>query len=214
MTFPPDPPNPWTTRSTKVLHDTPWTRLEENDVIRPDGQDGTYWVTRFHNRAVGIIPFEVRDGVPGLWLVGQTRYALDQYSWELPEGGVPTNEDMADAARRELQEETGLRADHLVHLFDIHTSNSVTDEWGQVFLATGLTQGEPAPEGTEDIQSLFVSLDDALAAIEAGRITDAITIAGVYRLALMWRDGTLMGSANDKDHSAEERWSVSAGSTD
>ena len=191
MTFPSDPPNPWTTRGTTVLHDNPWTRLEENDVIRPDGQDGTYWVVRFYNRACGIVPFEVRDGVPGVWLVGQTRYSLDQYSWELPEGGVPPGEDVEAAARRELKEETGLTADHFVRLFDVHTSNSVTDEWGRVFLATGLHHGEPELEGTEDIQSLFVSLNDALSAIERGRITDALTVAGLYRIALMWRDGSL-----------------------
>ena len=197
MTFPADPPDPWTTRGTKVLVENPWTRLEQNDVIRPDGQDGTYWVTRFKNRAVGIVPFEVRDGVPGVWLVGQTRYTLGQYSWELPEGGVPVYEEMEAAARRELQEETGLTADHWTHLFDVHTSNSVTDEWGQVFLATGLHQGEASPEGTEDISRLFVALDDALAAIESGRITDALTVAGLYRVALMWRAGELGLSGTD-----------------
>ena len=200
MTFPPSPPNPWKTRSTRVVHENPWSRVEENDVIRPDGQDGTYWVTRFHNRACGIVPFEVRDGVPGVWLVGQTRYSLDQYSWELPEGGVPPGEDVEAAARRELKEETGLSADALTSLFDVHTSNSVTDEWGRVFLATGLTSGEASPEGTEDIQSLYVPLDAALDAINEGRITDAMTVAGLYRIALMWREGTL--SATGTDHSA------------
>lgn len=200
MTFPPSPPNPWKTRSMRVVHENPWTRVEENDVIRPDGQDGTYWVTRFYNRACGIVPFEVRDGVPGVWLVGQTRYTLDQYSWELPEGGVPPSEDMEAAARRELQEETGFTAESLIPLFDLHTSNSVTDEWGRVYLATGLTAGEASPEGTEDIQSLFVPLDAAIDAIAAGKITDAMTVAGLYRIALMWREGALAGS--DRDHSA------------
>jgi 8-oxo-dGTP pyrophosphatase MutT (NUDIX family) len=176
-----------------VLHDNPWTQLSEHDVIRPDGQPGTYWVTHFHNRACGIVPFEVRDGVPGVWMVGQTRYALGQYSWELPEGGVPESEDMEAAARRELKEETGLSADRLTPLFDMHTSNSVTDEWARVYLATGLTHGEAAPEGTEDITRMFVPLADALAAINAGRITDSITVAALFRVELMRVNGKLPG---------------------
>lgn len=191
--FPKDPPNPWATKSSQVLHDNPWLRLDSHEVIGPDGKDYTYYVTHFHNRACGVVPYEVRDGVPGVWLVGQTRYALDCYSWELPEGGVPRGEDIAVAARRELKEEAGIEAKTLIWLFDLHTSNSLTDEWGQVFLATGLTHGDAELEGTEDITALFVPLDDALRAIAEGRITDAITIAGLYRTELMRLSGDLDG---------------------
>lgn len=189
--FPKDPPNPWVTKSTTPLHDNPWLRLDAHDVIGPDGKDYTYYVTHFHNRACGVVPYEVRDGVPGIWLVGQTRYALERYSWELPEGGVPYDEEIADAARRELKEEAGIEAKTLTWILDLHTSNSSTDEWGQVFLATGLTHGEPELEGTEDITNLFVPMTDALAAIAEGRITDAITVAGVYHTELMRLSGTL-----------------------
>lgn len=189
--FPSDPPNPWVTKNSTVLHDNPWLRLDAHAVIGPDGKDYTYYVTHFHNRACGVVPYEVRDGVAGVWLVGQTRYALDQYSWELPEGGVPDGEDVVDAARRELKEEAGIEAERLIHLMDIHTSNSLTDEWGQIFVATGLTHGEADLEGTEDITRLFVPIADALAAIDQGRITDIITIAGLLRVELMRRDGKL-----------------------
>ena len=189
--FPADPPNPWVTKSSKVLHDNPWQRLDAHEVIGPDGKDYTYYVTHFHNRACGVVPYEVCNGMPGVWLVGQTRFALDQYSWELPEGGVPGDEDIREAARRELKEEAGIEAETLTHLFDIHTSNSLTDEWGQVFLATGLSHGEPELEGTEDITRLFVPLSDALQAIAEGRITDAITVAGLYRVELMRLSGEL-----------------------
>lgn len=195
--FPKDPPNPWQIKSSEVLHDNPWSRLDAHDVIGPDGKDYTYHVTHFHNRACGVVPYEVRGGVPGVWLVGQTRFALNRYSWELPEGGVPEGEDVADAARRELKEEAGIEADTLTWLFDIHTSNSVTDEWGQVFLATGLTHGEPELEGTEDITALFVPLTEALDAISSGRITDAITVAGLYRTALMQHSGALVAYSAD-----------------
>jgi len=189
--FPDDPPNPWTTKSSAVLHDNPWLRLDAHEVIGPDGQDYTYYLTHFHNRACGVVPYEVRGGVPGVWLVGQTRYALDRYSWELPEGGVPRGEEIADAARRELKEEAGIEAEQLTWLMDLHTSNSLTDEWGQVFLATGLSHGEQELEGTEDITRLFVPLADALEAIANGRITDAITVAGLYRTELMRLAGAL-----------------------
>lgn len=187
MPFPPDPPLAWTTLSTQIVHRTPFIEIEQNDVIRPDGTEGDYTLTRFVNRAVGVVPYE--NG--GVWLVGQSRFALGQYSWEIPEGGVPKDENMEAAARRELKEETGITAERLTHLFDIHTSNSCTDEWGQVFLATGLSHGEMELEGTEDIQRLFVSLDEALGAIERGRITDAITIAALYKVALMRAAGEL-----------------------
>ncbi|MEM7727722.1 MAG: NUDIX hydrolase [Pseudomonadota bacterium] len=197
MPFPPDPPNPWTTLRTRCVNDNPWTRLEENAVLRPDGAPGTYWVTRFANRACGVVPYEVRGGVPGVWLVGQTRYALDAYSWEVPEGGVPPGEDMRAAARRELREETGISAERMVRLFDVHTSNSVTDEWGRVFLATGLSHGVPAPEGTEDITAMFVPMADALEAVDRGRITDAITVAGLLRVELLRLSGRLPAAADE-----------------
>lgn len=153
----------------------------------PDGSDGVYGVVRFKNRAVGVIPYQ--DGQ--IWMVGQTRYALDAYSWEIPEGGVPKGEDMAEAARRELKEETGLSARTLTHLFDVHTSNSITDEWGRIYLATDLTEGETEPDPSEDISELKLTVQDAVTHIEAGRITDCMTIAAVYKLRLMQLQGEL-----------------------
>lgn len=189
--FPPDPPNPWRINDTQIVHESDWLRLDLHEVTRPDGSDGPYGVVHFKNRAVGIVPYEVRDGVPGVWMVGQTRFALGAYSWEIPEGGVPDGEALEAAARRELKEETGLQADRLIRLLDIHTSNSVTDEWGRVYLAAGLTQGEAAPDTTEDITCLFVPLADLLDAIDSGRITDGLSVAGLLKLELMRRSGAL-----------------------
>jgi len=169
------------------VYENPWMRVEANPVFLPDGSDGVYGVVRFKNRAVGVIPYQ--DGQ--IWMVGQTRYVLDQYSWEIPEGGVPIGEDMVEAARRELKEETGLRAETLTHLFDIHTSNSLTDEWGQIYLATGLTEGETELEASEDISQLKLTVEDAIAHIEAGRITDCMTIAAIYKLRLLQLSGEL-----------------------
>ena len=185
--FPPSPPNPWRVKATRDIYQTDFLRIERNDVVAPDGSEIEYTLARFRNRAVGVVPYE--NG--GVWMVGQSRFPLGQYSWELPEGGVPPHEDMEDAARRELKEETGITAERLVRLFDIHTSNSCTDEWGQAFLATGLTHGEMEPEGTEDLTRHWVSLDDLLAAIDRGEVTDGITIAAVYKVALMRARGVL-----------------------
>ncbi len=185
--FPPDPPNPWRVKSTRDVYTTKFLRIERNDVIAPDGSEIEYTLARFVNRAVGVVPYEKG----GIWMVGQTRFPLDQYSWELPEGGVPPGEDMIEAARRELKEETGITAGKLTHLFDIHTSNSCTDEWGQAFLATDLTHGEMELEGTEDITRHWVSMPDLLAAIDAGQVTDGITLAAVFRVEMMRLRGEL-----------------------
>lgn len=191
MIFPTDPPNPWIIRNTCIAHESDWIRLDLHDVIRPDGSEGDYGVVHFKNRAVGIIPFEVRDGVPGVWMVGQTRFALNAYSWEIPEGGVPEGEEMRDAALRELEEEAGVKAGRLDWLLDLHTSNSVTDEWGQVYLATDLSPGQAAPEGSEDITVQFTPLSDLLEAIDTGRITDAMSVAALLKLERDIRSGAL-----------------------
>lgn len=187
MTFPDDPPNPWISHKSVSLFENDWLTLERNDVTRPDGSEGDYTLVRFRNRAVGVVPYEAG----GVWMVGQTRFALNQYSWEIPEGGVPAGEDMLEAAKRELKEETGLTARQYVHLLDLHTSNSVTDEWGQIYLATDLTKGASEPEPSEDITCLFVTLDEALQAIDDGRVTDAMTVAALYKVAMMRERGEL-----------------------
>lgn len=189
-TFPsPAPNNPWITQKTKTIFQTDWISVEDSQVINPAGQKCNYGVVRFKNRAVGIIPYEAGY----IWMVGQTRYALNHYSWEIPEGGAPilANETMEAAGRRELAEETGLRAKNFTPLFEVHLSNSVTDEWGQVFLATRLSQGQSKLEDTEDISVLKISLEDAYKAIEKGIITDSLTVTAIYKLKLMKALGEL-----------------------
>jgi 8-oxo-dGTP pyrophosphatase MutT (NUDIX family) len=126
-------------------------------------------------------------------LVGQHRYTIDTYSWEIPEGGVPFDEDPLEGAKRELAEETGYRAAAWRELFPIHTSNSVTDEWGVLYVASGLTAGEPDPEGSERIDLRWVTLDEAIAMIDGGGITDAISQIGLLRTALQRAVGDTEG---------------------
>src|SRR4051812_44410028 len=133
-----DRTNPWTTLERRTVYENPWISVREDRVIRPDGSPGIYGVVHFRNRAVGVLPVE-DDG--SVWLVGQHRYPLEGYSWEIPEGGTTEGETPEACARRELREETGLSAGQLELISDAHLSNSVSDELAHVYRATGLIRG-------------------------------------------------------------------------
>ena len=175
--------SPWRRRSRTVVYENAWLSVLHDEVDRPDGQPGIYGVIHFQNHAVAIVAIDDQDRVA---LVGQWRYALDAYSWELPEGGVPPGETPLEGARRELREETGLRAERWREIARIAVSNSVTDELGTIFLATGLEQGEAVPDGTEDLRMRWVPFADALAMIDDGQISDLLTVAALERV---WRLG-------------------------
>ena len=157
-----------------------------DEVIRPDGSPGVYGVVHFANLAAGVLVIDDRDQV---LLVGQHRYPLDEYSWEIPEGGVPAGETGVDGARRELREETGVEAADWRELARVHLSNSVSDELAVLFLASGLTHGIATPDATEDLAIRWLPFDEVLAMTLDGRITDAMTVIAVERLALLRRMG-------------------------
>jgi 8-oxo-dGTP pyrophosphatase MutT (NUDIX family) len=177
----PQPVGPWRRRSRRLAYSNPWLEVFHDEVDRPDGGPGIYGVVHFRTRAVGVVAVG-DDG--RILLVGQHRYTLDEYSWEIPEGGVEDPEPLLDGARRELREETGYAAAEWRQLCRISVSNSVTDERGGIFLATGLQAGEAAPEATEDLTVRWATLAEVLAEIDAGAIHDVITVAGVSRYAL------------------------------
>jgi 8-oxo-dGTP pyrophosphatase MutT (NUDIX family) len=166
----------WKKLSSRVAWENDWMSVREDEVINPGGGKNLYGHVHFKNRAVAILPLD-EDG--NTWLVGQHRYTLDAWSWELPMGGAPLDEDMLIAAQRELREETGLTAKDWTELMRLHTSNSITDELGAVFVARDLTPGETALEETEDIQVRKIPLDEAVAMVERGEITDAISVAAL-----------------------------------
>jgi 8-oxo-dGDP phosphatase len=172
--------NPWQKLSSREIYSNPWITLIEDQIINPGGSPGIYGKVLFKNVAIGIIPL---DSGLNTWLVGQYRYPLDEYSWEIPMGGGPKGKSILDSAQRELKEETGLIAESWTELMKIHTSNSVTDETGYVFLARELQEGIPEFEETERLEIKKLPLEKAIKMVMDGMITDSISVAGLLRTA-------------------------------
>ncbi|MBC7546078.1 MAG: NUDIX hydrolase [Candidatus Sericytochromatia bacterium] len=172
--------NPWQTLSTRRVYDNPWIGVREDQVLRPDGEPGIYGVVEFKNLAIGIVPVD-ENGYT--WLVGQYRYTMDEYTWEIPAGGCPPGETPLETAVRELAEEVGLTATRWTSLGPVQLSNSCTAERGEIFLAEGLTMGESAPEGSEVLQIEKIPLQRALDMAHDGRIADGVSIIGLWRAA-------------------------------
>lgn len=168
---------PWQRLSRREVYSNPWIRLTHEDVVTPGGTRGIYGKIHFKSRAIGIVPLDENNNTV---LVGQYRYTLDEYSWEIPMGGGPLNEDPLLSAQRELREETGMHADEWHRLFKLHTSNSVTDEEGYVFMARRLRKGIQELGNTEsDLVTKELPLAEAVKMISRGEITDVISIAGL-----------------------------------
>jgi 8-oxo-dGTP pyrophosphatase MutT (NUDIX family) len=177
--------NPWTRLERTVAYQNPWIVVYHDQVLRPDGQPGIYGLVHFRNLAVAVVALDDQDQV---LLVGQYRYTLDCYSWEIPEGGAPRGEEPVAAAQRELLEETGYSAQRWQEILRVHTSNSVSDEEGICFLAQDLQEGTACPEGTEQLVVRWVSFPEALAMIRQGQITDGLSIAALQQVALLRLD--------------------------
>ena len=168
--------NKWITHQSKEVYDNPWIKVVHDDVTTPTGTSGIYGTVLFKNKAIGIIPID-REG--NTWLVGQYRYPLKEYSWEIPMGGGPHNEEPLQTAQKELKEETGIEAKKWTNLMKIHTSNSVTNEVGFIFLAEELTYGETSFDETEDLTIKKLPFTEAYQMVLDNKITDAISVSGI-----------------------------------
>jgi 8-oxo-dGTP pyrophosphatase MutT (NUDIX family) len=178
--------NPWTTLKSEVRYESPWITVTQHDVLNPAGKPGIYGMVHFKNLAIGVIPLDENQNT---WLVGQWRFPLDQYSWEIPEGGGPHDSAPLDSARRELKEETGLIAKKYTEICRMHLSNSVSDELAIIFVAQGLEMSESEPEETEDLQVKKVPFSEACRMVMAGEITDSMSVAGILKTKLMLEKG-------------------------
>ena len=170
--------NPWRVLASAVKYQNPWISVREDRVLNPSGGTGIYGVVTMKNKAIGIVPVDAEGNT---WLVGQYRYPLNEYSLEIPMGGGPVELDVLESAQRELREETGLLAARWTRIARLHTSNSVTDEEGFVFLAEDLTPGETEPEETEALRLWKLPLAEAVQMALDDRITDGISVAGLLK---------------------------------
>src|ERR1700754_4955036 len=173
--------NPWTILSERAVYDNKWIGVTEYDVLNPSGGKGIYGKVRFKNLAIGALPLD-EEGYT--WLVGQYRFPLEQYSWEIPEGGGDPAVPPEESAQRELLEETGLVAKEWTHLLDLHLSNSVSDERAVIFLARGLQQGEAMPEETEQLVVRRLPFEEAYQMVDKGLITDSMSVAAILKVKL------------------------------
>ncbi|HEY9003880.1 MAG TPA: NUDIX hydrolase [Mucilaginibacter sp.] len=180
--------NPWQITSEKVVYDNPWIGVTEYKVINPSGNPGIYGKVHFKGFAMGIVPL---DEDMNTYLVGQYRFVLNQYSWEIPEGGGAFDVDPLESAKRELLEETGLKASRWTEIQRMHLSNSVTDELSIIYLAQDLQQFEPEPEDTEQLVIKKVPFDEVYRMVCGGEITDSVTVGAILKIKLMLLEGRI-----------------------
>lgn len=172
--------NPWKILSADTRYENPWIKVVHHEVTDIAGNPGIYGTVHFKNTAIGIIPL---DRELNTWLVGQYRFPLQDYSWEIPEGGGEATATTLDSAKRELREETGITAASWEKILDMHLSNSVSDEKAVIYLAQDLEFGEAEPEDCEELVIRKVPFTEALRMALDGEITDSITVAGLLAAA-------------------------------
>lgn len=172
--------NPWETLSSKLLHATPWIKVYEHHVINPAGKPDIYTTVNFNNVAVGIIALNDSDEIV---LVGQYRFPVQHYSWEIPEGGGARDELPLVSAQRELQEETGFIAQNWELLAEMDVSNSVSNEHAYIYLATDLQKGDANPDEAELLEVITIPFEKAFDWAMTGKIQDSISLVGILKLA-------------------------------
>ncbi|MCO5231093.1 MAG: NUDIX hydrolase [Chitinophagales bacterium] len=174
--------NPWKTLKKTQVYDNPWITLTHEDVLIPNGNPGIYGKVHFKNIAVGIIPIDEEDNT---WLVGQYRYTIDEYSWEIPEGGALIPQDPLEAAQKELSEEVGLGAHQWELIAKLHNSNSVTDETAYIYVARDLYPLEGKLDETEIIERKKIPIQTAINMALNGEITDSMSIVALLKYHIL-----------------------------
>ncbi|GAB4144989.1 MAG: NUDIX hydrolase [Bacteroidia bacterium] len=185
---PPLKENPWKTLQSEKVYESPWISVTKHDVINPGGSPGTYSVVHFKHLAIGILPL---DEYNNTWLIGQYRYPINQYTWEIPEGGGKHGVDPLDSAKRELMEESGITAKTWIKIQEMHLSNSASDEFCILYIAKDLSFGDAQPEEDEQLQIAKVPFDEVYQMVCDGRITDSLSVTAILKAKLMMMEGKL-----------------------
>lgn len=180
--------NPWITNTSEKVYESPWIKVTKHDVLNPAGNPATYSVVHFKGLAIGVLPL---DNELNTWLVGQWRYPINEYSWEIPEGGGALNVEPVESAKRELKEETGIIAKNYQEIMRMHLSNSATDELAIVYIATDLTFEESEPEESEILQVKKIPFSEAYNWAMNGKITDGISVAAILKTKILLDQGLL-----------------------
>ncbi|HNA34418.1 MAG TPA: NUDIX hydrolase, partial [Flavobacteriales bacterium] len=165
-----------------------WIRVTHHDILDPSGQQGIYGTIHFKNLAIGAIPL---DDDLNTWIVGQYRYPIEAYSWEIPEGGGDRNIAPLASAQRELREEAGIEAAHWQEILRMDLSNSASDEHAILYVARGLTLHPPRPDHDEELELRKLPFEELYQMVLRGDVRDSLTVAGVMRVKLMLLDGSL-----------------------
>ena len=183
-----DEENPWTKKSERIIYDNPWIIVREHQVVDPSGKDTIYGVVSAKHLAIGIIPL---DEEYNTWLVGQYRYPLDKYSWEIVEGGGKFDIDPVESAKRELKEETGLTAKLYTKILEMQTSNCISDEIAIIYVAKGIAEGIPSPDDDEKLKVVKVPFEEAYKMVIQGRIQDSLSVGGILKAHLLIKEGII-----------------------
>lgn len=180
--------NPWTILSQKEIHSTPWIKVTQFDVLNPAGTPSQYSTVNFQNLAIGILPLDENYNT---WLVGQWRFPVGGYSWEMPEGGGKKNVEPLESAKRELSEETGIEAKKWTKIQEFHMSNCVSDEFAILYVAQDLSFHESHPDEDEQLLVKKVPFNDVFNMVLNGEITDSMTIIAVYKVKYLIDKGLI-----------------------